>query len=235
MNGLLVRVGIDQTEGTGYWNGPVNSETNEFVYVAIKEAFEVRPRMEKPFTGLTGHLSALNVVLPRWLKSAHMHLDPDFEFLTYGDVRERAKQLSRLGRDDLVVFYAGLRGIHAEPRLIYAIIGVLVIDRIDLRKDVLAAYYKRNAHTRRLQSSGDGEIVVMGQPTVSGRLKTCIPIGSYRERAYRVRRNLLRAWGGLSVKDGYLQRSARLPKFNDADQFYRWLKSMNVPLVSKNN
>ena len=41
-----------------------------------------------------------------------MHLDPDFNHLTYGDHRERAKQLrAHLGREDLVVFYAGLNNV----------------------------------------------------------------------------------------------------------------------------
>lgn len=235
MNGLLVRVGIDQTRGTGDWNGPVNPQSNEFVYVAINEAFEVHPGMERPFVDLVTSLSVLGVDLPGSLKSAHMHLDPDFEFLTYGDVRERAKQVSRMERGDLVVFYAGLRGIHNEPRLIYAIIGILVIDGIGLRSDVPMKHYRRNAHTRRLKGTANPEIVITGKPGLSGRLKTCIPIGSYRNRAYRVKPDLLRAWGGLSVKDGYLQRSARLPKFTDALQFYRWFKSMKRPLLARNN
>jgi hypothetical protein len=43
------------------------------------------------------------------------------------------------------------------------------------------------------------------------------------------------AWGGLSVKDGYLQRSARLPKFKDAGRFYRWLLAQGIPLIQRNN
>ena len=37
MKGLLVRVGADQSEGGGRWNGLVNSRTGEFVYVPIPE------------------------------------------------------------------------------------------------------------------------------------------------------------------------------------------------------
>jgi len=70
---------------------------------------------------------------------------------------------------------------------------------------------------------------------VSGRLERCIPIGDYRERAYRVRPTLLTAWGGLSVNNGYLQRSARLPEFSQADRFYDWFLAQKVALLPRNN
>ena len=43
MRGLLVRVAADQSSGGGHWNGPVNSKTGEFVYVAIPESAAVYP------------------------------------------------------------------------------------------------------------------------------------------------------------------------------------------------
>ena len=67
-----------------------------------------------------------------------------------------------------------------------------------------------------------------GRVGSSGRLQRCLPIGEYRDRAYRVRRDLLEEWGGLSVKDGYLQRSARLPRFLDAPRFMDWLESQRL-------
>ena len=61
-----------------------------------------------------------------------MHLDPDFDYLTYGDQGERAKQLrANLGAGDLLVFYASLTDIHAKT-LVYAIIGLYVIENIML-------------------------------------------------------------------------------------------------------
>lgn len=61
------------------------------------------------------------------------------------------------------------------------------------------------------------------------------PIGDYRDKAYRVWPDLLADWGGLSVKDGYLQRSARLPRFLDPERFQSWFKSKNTTLLQKNN
>jgi hypothetical protein len=42
MKALLVRVGADQTEGGGCWNGPVNSVMRKFVYVPIPESKSIR-------------------------------------------------------------------------------------------------------------------------------------------------------------------------------------------------
>ena len=52
--------------------------------------------------------------LPPHLAAQNMHLDPDFEHLTYGDRGTKGKQLSTtLQRDDLLVFYSRLRDARA--------------------------------------------------------------------------------------------------------------------------
>jgi hypothetical protein len=66
-------------------------------------------------------------------------------------------------------------------------------------------------------------------------LERCIPIGEYRDNAYRVRRDVLEEWGGLGVKDGYIQRSGALPAFTDPKRFYAWFKKQQPTLVRKNN
>ena len=164
-----------------------------------------------------------------------MHLDPDFEHLTYGDQGERAKQIrSSLGRDDLILFYAGLADVRGATRLVYALIGLLVVEEIVPAVDVPPEQWDCNAHCRRL-APGASDIVVRGRAGSSGRLRRCLPIGEYRDRAYRVRRDLLVEWGGLSVKDGYLQRSARLPRFLDPHRFMAWLESQGPVLMQANN
>lgn len=60
-------------------------------------------------------------------------------------------------------------------------------------------------------------------------------MGEYRDRAYRVRKDVLNEWGGLSVKDGYLQRSARLPRLLDPARFMRWLERQGPSLIQANN
>jgi hypothetical protein len=161
-----------------------------------------------------------------------MHLDPDFVTLTYGDQGRRAMQINALGAGDFLVFYASLRDVRGGG-LLYALIGLMVIERIVRAVDVAENLWSTNAHTRRIPAATD--IIVRAMSEGSGRLEHCIPIGEYRDRAYRVTRPLLEVWGGLSVKDGYLQRSARLPELNNAERFYKWFKSCNVRVLHQNN
>lgn len=236
MRGLLIRVGADQSAGGGSWNGPVDSRTGEFVYVAIPESSPTHPGLNKPYAALHALLGGHGIVLPGHLTAQDMHLDPDFDHLTYGDQGERAKQIgAKLGPDDLIVFFAGMRDVLPAPQLVYAIIGIYFIEQITPAARVAAGNWHENAHTRRVLPAGAMDIVVRARAGVSGRLKRCIPVGDYRRRAYRVWPHLLTAWGGLSVRDGYLQRSARLPEFIDAARFYRWFLSQNVPILQTNN
>lgn len=236
MNGLLVRVGADLSVGGGSWNGPVDGKTNDFAYVAIPEGSPVHEGLEKPFAALAPTLGRLGVCLPAHLAERHMHLDPDFTYLTYGDQGERAKQLrAHLGAGDLIVFYAGLADIRAASGLVYAVIGLIVVDNFRLAAEVAPRERDGNAHSRRILAEGAQDIVVVGRPAMSGRLRCCIPVGEYRDRAYRVRRNILDQWGGLSVKDGYLQRSARLPRFLDSERFLRWFAMQSPSLIQSNN
>jgi hypothetical protein len=236
MKALLVRVGADQSDGGGYWNGPVDSTSGEFVYVPIPDDGPFHPGLAKPYSALAAHLGSKWPSLPLDLARLDTHLDPDFAHLTYGDQGERAKQIStKLGNGDLIVFYAGLNDIHPNPQLVYALIGLYVIDVIVPAKSVLQPRWHENAHTRRVTSFAGNDIVVRARPIVSGRLTRALPIGSYRDRAYRILPELLAAWGGTTVRNGYLQRGARLPEFNDAARFYDWFQKQNVTLIPRNN
>jgi len=166
----------------------------------------------------------------------HMHLDPDFEHLTYGDQGERAKQLqANLRIGDLIVFYAGLADRHGPTRLVYALIGIFVIEQFSLAVNVSTEDRDINAHARRVLALDAKDLIVRARPKVSGRLKRCVPIGGFRDRAYRVRPDILNAWGGLSVTNGYLQRSARLPRLLNPERFLRWLEMQGPMLIQSNN
>lgn len=235
MKALLCRVGADQSRGGGYWNGLVDRQSSKFVYAAIPETRPIRVGMEKPYGALAPLISTFGGTLPQHLHALHMHLDPDFDYLTYGDQGERAKQLkANLGSGDLLVFYASLADARTKA-LVYAIIGLYVIEDIRLATELPQIERRTNAHTRRELQSGAQDLVVRGRAGVSGRLECCLPIGDYRDRAYRVWPNLLEDWGGLSVKDGYLQRSARLPRFLDPERFRDWFKSKKPVLLQSNN
>ena len=230
MNALLIRVGADRT--SGQFNGLVNSETREFVYVPIPELCDMHDYLAKPYSLFKKALQNFGEVLPKHLAGRYAHLDPDFEHLTYGDQGQRAVQMtSYLMTGDLVVFYAGLRDIYLSGRLIYALIGLYVIEEIIAARSIPKDRWHENAHTRRiLRPDSENDIVIRAKKGVSGRLRYCLPIGSYRvscdapdkRPCYRVLPELLQSWGGLDIADGFIQRSARLPKFLDADRFYIW-------------
>lgn len=240
MRAILVRVGVDQAYGG--WNAPVDPESGRFVFVPIPEqARHFHPGCERRYDELVKPLADFlcGDSLAKYAIGEHrgkpMHLDPDFEHLTYGEKgSKRGSQIRTLKSGDLLVFYSGMRPIRPSPyKLIYAIIGLFVIDEIVSPRDVPLSRWHENAHTRKVDHGPD-DIVVRARPRVSGRCSRCLPVGEYRERAYRVRREILKAWGGLSVNDGYIQRSARPPEFTDPVRFYDWWKRQEVDLVRSN-
>jgi hypothetical protein len=230
---LLVRVGADQSKGGGHWNGPVNPTTGEFAYVAIPESRNVLKGHERPYSSpeLLGALQSFEITPPPHLRDRHMHLDPDFEHCTYGDQGQRATQLRQLARGDAIIFYAGLRA-SGHDRLVYALIGQITVAKLQDAKDI--GDRDMNAHTRRDPITPD-DLVILGDTEKSGRYERCICFGEWRNGAYRVRSDLLDAWGGLTVNDGWLQRSVRLPSFKNPGKFLAWLYLQEPKLVRRNN
>jgi hypothetical protein len=233
MNGLLVRVGIDSTDGG--WNAPMRLSTGEFAYVTITDTKPLRKGMERLYDEFVPSLSCFGEELPNKLLGTATHMDPDFDELTYGDQGQRGNRIrTLLTTGDFLAFFAALRPIDGPPRpLIYALIGLYIIEEIVPASTVPKARWTENAHTRRIP--GDSDIVVRARAGVSGRLRQCIPIGELRGGVYRVRNDLLDAWGGLDIKDGYIQRSVRLPAFKDAKKFHRWFLSQKPELFAQNN
>ena len=264
MKGLLVRVGIDLTKQSGQWNAPVNPETKEFAYVPILESEnrQIETKYRRSYEKFFEPCKRLGKCLPPKFTSETPHLDPDFSKLTYGDIdgtdissrkkSHRGKPILSLDEDDILVFYAGLDPVGGQTgssgNLIYAIIGLFVIAAKPER--ARRGFIKENirdnyAHTR--GNYDEADILVSAKHGVSGRLERCIPIGEYRRKfirgeidknsfkKYRVTRKLLDEWGDLSVTDGYIQQSARLPHFCDAEKFYEWFRNQNNRLVECNN
>ncbi len=241
MKAILIRVGVDQAYGE--WNAPLDPESGRFVYVPIPESRPFRPGLERPYREILPSLQqfASSIGLesrlgpPPRLLDRSMHLDPDFEWLTYGDNGDkRGTGLKHLSDGDLLVFYAGLRSVREPRKLVYGLVGLFVVDDVLPAVSIRAKHFKINAHTR-VRKIAVADIVVRAKATVSGRLTKCIPIGEWRDRAYRVRPSLLKKWGGLSVNDGYIQRSARPPTFLNTRKFYRWFVRQRVELIQRNN
>jgi len=229
MNGLLVRVGIDSA--CGGWNAPVRDD-HRFAYVPIPEGRVCHPHLERRLEECRKSVRNCGAELPGRLSENLAHLDPDFEFLTFGDQGQRGRRIVELQPDDLLVFYAGLRSV-SDNRLRYALIGLYVVAEVVSAASIPVDRWHENAHTRRLNPEDD--VVVRARPDVSGRLKACIPIGEYREGAYRVTEDLLDLWGGLDIRNGYIHRSVQLPRFQDAARFYAWFQAQKPQLIRANN
>jgi hypothetical protein len=173
---------------------------------------------------------------PETLVERSMHLDPDFEHLTYGDVGgRRGAGMVNMSDGDLLVFYSSLRPVYScEHKLVYALIGIFVVSEVMPVVKVPRHRWRENAHVRRLHP-GETDIVIWAKSVVSGRFDRAILIGEWRSGAYRVRQDLLETWGGLSVKNGFIQRSAVPPTFNRPTKFMDWLVKQEIQLISRNN
>lgn len=243
--GLLLRVGIDQT--AGYLNAPINPETNDYFYLPIKHEDDpplngrFKPGMATTYQQAVPRLNewcarnSCNMALPSHLLSSDCHLDPDFEHLTYGDQSTgRGWQIEKLMEGDFIIFYASFRPVStASTNLIYAIYGIMFVKQRARVGELTPNQYCMNAHTRIAFHNND-DWVIFANPVNSGRFSRAIPIGEYRNRAYRVKNDLLDKWDGLGIKDGYIQRSVNPPWFSNPDRFLNWLYSQKLQLLRNN-
>lgn len=246
---ILVRVGIDLGIKGGPWNAPMDPESGEFVYVPIpdKKDVEYRPGLRRGYDEVLPALEgfaanhgigrATGLSFPGKLSDRAMHLDPDFQHLTYGDDKQ-VKKFRSLKEGHLLIFFSALRSIGADQKLVYAMIGLLVVKEVvDHATQVPLDMYQENAHTR-WREIKEEDVIIRGklgssdQP-LSGRLERCIPIGEPTRGAYRLTTETAEAWGGLEVKDNFLQRRVT-PWLKDADRFYRWFLDKKLKLVQSN-
>jgi hypothetical protein len=162
MNAVLIRCGIDQQYGD--WNAPVDAEGN-FVYVPIPEASgtlfhpglgryygEILPALHRFCREHSCDLCR-DLRFPQDLLNRAMHLDPDFECLTYGNPSNvKGLTLGGLSEGDLVVFYAGLQPVPPiKSNLIYALIGIFVVQEVVSATSVQPEQWYENAHVRKVQ------------------------------------------------------------------------------------
>jgi hypothetical protein len=79
MNGLLVRVGIDSTDGS--WNAPMRSATGEFAYITITDTKPARDGLARHYDEFIPVVKRFGEQLPPELLGTPTHLDPDFDQL----------------------------------------------------------------------------------------------------------------------------------------------------------
>lgn len=184
MKGQLIRVGVDLAYG--HWNAPVDPQSWRFVYVPIPESAKTDflPGLRRAYNETTPAFDRFskwcgnNVALPFHLRHQSMHLDPDFEHLTYGDNgARRGAGLCDMQKGDFLVFYAGLRPLSSRShRLVYAIVGFYSVRDVVFAVNVPLERRNENAHTRKCVV-GAPDVIVRAQPGRSGRLHRAIPIG----------------------------------------------------------
>jgi hypothetical protein len=247
MKGILLRVGCDQTKTGGSWNAPVNPVSWQYAYVPIPED-EAKHNHFSPcptYAMFEPSIRSLGTRLPpALLPQAKVHLDPDFASLTFGQpfkkdrgkLSSRGQIINQLSIGDFIAFYSAFRPTQVGYKypLAYCLFGIFYIHRKTYVKDLSEKERSQFAHGRR--ANADNDLVVWGAPHNSGRFEQAIPIGEYRRGAYRVGQELLATWGGLTVKDGYIQRSARPPFFENPAKFLDWLgqQSESLRLVWQN-
>lgn len=238
--GLLMRVGIDQT--FGQFNAPINPETYDYLYMPIPEdRHEFKQGMETSYADIVPHFNAWAVrnqfdeEFPAHLRKRNCHLDPDFECLTYGDQGSgRGNRVRQLVRGDFVAFFASFKPIRpCSHKLIYALFGLMVVEKVVKVAALSKEELSRNAHSRVAEVNQE-HLVVIAQPEQSGRFEKAIPIGEYRNGAYRVAEAVSAEWGGLTVRDGFIQRSVCPPWFTNASKFAEWMRAKQVALIHNN-
>lgn len=190
-------------------------------------------------------LQRLGVSLPPHLTpDKKVHLDPDFGSLTIGEpylhrsgkFSSRGRILNQLDVGDFIAFFAGFRpvGQHGASQIIDCLFGILYVQFKKLVGELPTEKRLSCAHGRR--TGAEKDLVIWGNPKTSGRFRKAAPIGYYRDGAHRVTKELLRDWGGLKVKDGYIQRSIRPPFFLEPRRFLHWLNLQEgtSPLLQSN-
>lgn len=238
--GLLMRVGIDQTYGE--YNAPINPITNDYIYMPIPQGEQdFKSKMKTSYRDLLPHFKSwcfrndAELEFPHSLNDENCHLDPDFDYSTYGDQSTgRGLRVGKLNKGDFIAFFASFKPItKCDHNLIYALYGIMVVEKVLKVIDIPEHEFHKNAHTRILEIENE-HLVVFSNPALSGRFSNVIPIGEYRNGSYRVTKEILDAWGDIGVKDGFIQRSVCPPWFAQPEQFLKWLDSQQVKLINSN-
>jgi hypothetical protein len=113
MRVALLRVGIDSNPKTGGIHGPLfEDDTFEFIPI-MDDDYEADERTYGNTNGQRNPNMKLVDYFPQKLQETmrhkSMHVDPEFRTFTYGDNTRPKRSLRNLKRDDMLVFYCGLK------------------------------------------------------------------------------------------------------------------------------
>lgn len=179
---MLLRVGIDT--GTDGALAPIFDD-GSFEYIPLSEQDKGTNEIRTYQNTIGRSGVSLSSYLPEKIHDRRIHFDPEFETFTYGDPTVKRKYLVKLFKDDLLVFYAGLKPYRTDKydNALY-IIGYFTVDRIfdfntlcDDKIDETELNCKNNAHIKRCQSYAD-LVIVTGIPDKSKLLEKAIRISN---------------------------------------------------------
>ena len=165
MKAMLLRIGIDK--GTDGALGPI-FEGGSFEYIPISEG-DPKSKEDRTYKNNIGRSGTpLSTYLPKAIENRTMHFDPEFETFTYGDPTSKRKYLLKLGKEDLLVFYAGLTPFkNKKHKEALYVVGYFTIESVinfnQLTKQKIEKYYRlypNNAHLKRSYDTEDLVIVV---------------------------------------------------------------------------
>jgi len=144
MKAMLLRVGIDKSSDGVL--APIFPD-GSFEYIPLSEKDETSTE-NRTYTDLTGEKGKpLSDYLPTNVAKRKVHLDPEFNTFTYGDVGRKADYLLKLNPGDILVLYAGFTP-HMEskyPEALY-IIGYFTVGEIINFHRITGSYRTNNSH-----------------------------------------------------------------------------------------
>lgn len=180
MKAMLLRVGIDKgTDGT---LAPI-FEDGSFEYIPISEE-DSQSKEDRTYRNTIGRSGKpLSTYLPKGIANRTMHVDPEFETFSYGDPTPKREYLLKLGKDDLLVFYAGLTPFkNKKHKEALYIIGYFTVEKVIVfsqltKKEIEKCYrlYPNNAHLKRSYDTED-LVIVIGDKSRSKLLDKAIQI-----------------------------------------------------------
>lgn len=175
---LLLRVGIDL--GSGGTLGPIFPD-DSFEYIPIPES-KPSPRSVRYSDIIARSEGTLDRFVPPRYCGTAAHYDPEFETFTYGDpTKYKRSQLLRLRKDDMLVFYAGLRQPGQSNGSVLYLIGfftVACVYDISARQSWPPSDLRHlwaNAHIRR-SAPDEGLVVVQGERDRSRLLERAVQL-----------------------------------------------------------
>ena len=229
MKAMLLRVGIDKSCGGSL--APIFSD-GTFQYIPIPELnFETEEKRTYKTT-LGRKKQPLSDYLPSKIQEYALHFDPEFTTFTYGDATTKRNSLLKLEKNDLLVFYAGLKPWHDTglepyrknkyPNALY-IIGYFtvksVIDFNQLSEKEIQEYYQlyaNNAHIKR-KTEPEDLVIVVGDEERSRLLNKAILISEPRlNRIGRPYHAVSKEMENLLKIKGSIQRSIPVRFVEDA-------------------